>query len=124
MEFNILTQRISKLAALGAGLGIGFGLVTAVTGTALGGRLNVREETYGRTHKITAPVIDFNAYTPCAQEIAAYASAVVNLRAAQEAADELYDEWAQCEMEQGEDDRGAGLAETERSAATQSVLER
>ncbi|MCA9131565.1 MAG: hypothetical protein KDA45_00350 [Planctomycetales bacterium] len=120
------------------GIGMGFAAMLIATGATFGGALGSRNdgagEAKGRFHKITYPAVTRNSDSDCDEEIAGYATALVNLQAAQDVADQAYVEWYVCEYGSDPGDPGEpdppGDPEPEHSlasnpaAALPSVLER
>ncbi len=53
----------------------------------------------GKQHTIVSPVIDPTIASGCVAEAAAYAEALAALEIAAAAADEAYDAWYECELE-------------------------
>lgn len=80
-------------------MGIGLGLVAMVIATGatfVKGSPEKSFETRGGIHKCTFPIIELTGQSDCTAEAASYATAVVNLQAAQAAADAAYSGWYNC----------------------------
>lgn len=122
MVYDIFRGRIFE----GLGVGMGLGAMLIVAGATFGGNATTKFETRGKIHKITFPVINLNGNSHCAEEASSYATACVNLQAAQEQADDAYAAWYACEN--GDPgvpgDPGDPEPEAKLASVPHSVLER
>jgi hypothetical protein len=94
--------RIFKATTFVFAVGLSAWAIAAATAGSRNGRANLKFEERGKIHKCLFPIIDSQADSECVAEIAAYASAIVYLRAAQECADEAFEDWMECEYGSGE----------------------